>query len=144
MSFIENQHIELKEKAKSGTIVNEIVAFLNTCDGTIYVGVKDDGTVIGIDNIDEALLMISDIIADQIEPSPRELVKIDTPHIDGKNIISISVKKGEKLYYVKKYGMSSAGCFERIGTSARGMTPDQIAKRYVETLSIFQKKMADL
>lgn len=27
--------------------------------------------------------------------------------------------------------MSSAGCFERIGTSSRGMTPEQIQKRMI-------------
>lgn len=45
MIFKEDQHTELKENPKSGTIVNEIVAFLNTCDGKIYVGVRDDGAI---------------------------------------------------------------------------------------------------
>ena len=40
--------------------------------------------------------------------------------------------------------MRSVSCFERIGTSSRGMTPDQIAKRYVESLSIVKKKMVDI
>ena len=40
MIFKEDQHTELKENPKSGTIVNEIVAFLNTCDGKIYIGVN--------------------------------------------------------------------------------------------------------
>ena len=144
MVFKENQHIELKEKAKSGTIVNEIVAFLNTCDGVIYVGVKDDGTVVGIDEIDDASLTISNIIVDQIEPNARGFITIDTPIIDGKNIIAISVKRGDGLFYIKKYGMSSAGCFERIGASTRGMTPNQIANRYAETLPITQRKMVEI
>lgn len=101
---------------------------LNTCDGTIYVGVKDDGIIVGIDNLDKASLMISNIVSDQIEPNPRGLVSIETPTIDDKTIIRITVRKGDKLYYVKKYGMSSVGCFERIGTSARGMTTEQIAR----------------
>ncbi len=87
MIFKEDQHTELKENSKSGTIVNDIVAFLNTCDGTVYVGVKDDGTIIGIDNLDKASLMISNIVSDQIEPNPRGLVSIETPTIDGKTII---------------------------------------------------------
>lgn len=52
----------------------------------------------------------------------------DTVNIDGKDIIKITVKKGKHIFYVKKYGMSSNGCFERIGTSARGMIPEQISK----------------
>lgn len=132
--FKEDQHTELKENPKSGTIINEIVAFLNTCDGKIYIGVKDDGTIVGIDDIDKASVFVSNVIADQIEPNPRELVLVETPTIDDKRVIEVSVKKGDKLYYVKKYGMSSAGCFERIGTSSRGMTPEQITRRMLSSL----------
>ena len=65
MIFKEDQHTELKENQKSGTIVNKIVAFLNTCDGKIYIGVKDDGTVVGIGDIDKASLFVSSVTADQ-------------------------------------------------------------------------------
>lgn len=126
MEFVENQHVELKENHKSGTIVNEIVAFLNTCDGTIYLGVKDDGTVLGISKMDEAMLKVSDIITNQILPAPEEFVDVDSPSIDGKTIIEIKVRKGRELYYVRKYGRSSAGCYKRVGTSARGMSEHEI------------------
>ena len=62
--FKEDQHTELKENPKSGTIVNEIVAFLNTCDGKIYIGVRDDGMVVGIDDIDKLSIFVSNVIAD--------------------------------------------------------------------------------
>ena len=48
MIFKEDQNTELKENEKSKTLLNEIIAFLNTCDGTIYIGVKDNGEVVGI------------------------------------------------------------------------------------------------
>ncbi len=91
MIFNEDQHTEFKENVKSSTIVNEIVGFLNTCDGVIYIGVRDDGEVIGLDNINNSLLIISNIIADQIEPSPRELIEVDTPVFENKQIIKIVV-----------------------------------------------------
>ena len=78
MIFKEDQHTELKENPKSGTIVNEIVAFLNTCDGKIYIGVKDDGTVVGVSNVDEAMLRIADMLSNEILPSPEVLVSIDS------------------------------------------------------------------
>ena len=134
MIFKEDQNNELKENPKSGTTLNDVVSFLNTCDWTIYIGVKDNGTIVGITDIDKASISVSDIIADQIEPSPRGLIEIDTPIIEKKQLIKISVKRGSKLYYVKKYGMSSSGCFERIGTSSRGMTPSQISKRMLSSL----------
>lgn len=59
-------------------------------------------------------------------------------------MVRIDVKKGRKLYYIKKYGMSSAGCFERIGTSSRGMPTDQIKENYIQTLTITERKMVDI
>lgn len=121
----------IQGKADEWDDINEIVVFLNTCDGSVYVGIKDDGTAVGIADIDKTSLDISNIIADQIEPSSRGLVSIETPIIDGKQIVRVDIRKGSKLYYIKKYGMSSAGCFERIGTSSRGMTTEQIQKRMI-------------
>ena len=126
MIFKEDQHTELKEKYKSGTIVNEIVAFLNTCDGTIYIGVKDDGNVCGVDDVNEAMLRLSDIITHEILPSPEGLVFMDSIEYDGKTIITIKVKKGDHLFYIKKYGRSSQGCIKRVGTSSRGMSDKEI------------------
>lgn len=65
-------------------------------------GIKDDGTVVGIADIDKTSLDISNIIADQIEPSSRGLVSIETPIIDGKQIVRVDIRKGSKLYYIKK------------------------------------------
>lgn len=126
MIFKEDQHTELKENPKSGTIVNEIVAFLNTCDGKIYIGVKDDGMVVGVSNVDEAMLRIADMLSNEILPSPEALVSIDSIEEDGKSIVSISVRKGNDLFYVKKYGRSSSGCLKRVGTSSRGMSEKEI------------------
>ena len=139
MVLKEDQHTEFKEMPTSGTIINEIVAFLNTCDGSVYVGIKDDGTVVGVADIDKTSLYVSNIIADQIEPSSRGLITIETPVIDGIQVVKIDVKKGNKLYYIKKYGMNSAGCFERIGTSSRGMTTEQIQKRMIASFKADMK-----
>ena len=36
------------------------------------------------------------------------------------------MRKGNDLFYVKKYGRSSAGCFKRVGASSRGMSEREI------------------
>ena len=59
--YIESEALELKEKY-TDTIAKEIVSFLNSDGGTILIGVKDNGIVIGVDKIDETLRKISDII----------------------------------------------------------------------------------
>ena len=63
--YIESEKLELKEKY-TDIICKEIVSFLNGNGGTILIGVRDDGTVVGVDKIDETLRKISDIITTQI------------------------------------------------------------------------------
>ena len=69
--YIESEILELKEKY-TDVICKEIVSFLNASGGMIVIGVKDDGTVVGVDKIDETFKKISDIITTQIEPNPQD------------------------------------------------------------------------
>lgn len=59
--LIESNKVELKSKY-TDQIVKEIVSFLNSDGGKIYIGVNDDGTVCGASKIDETLRNISDIV----------------------------------------------------------------------------------
>lgn len=47
--YFEDEHTELKRELIDG-IKSEIIAFLNSDGGIIYVGVDDDGSIIGINN----------------------------------------------------------------------------------------------
>ena len=143
MLFQETERTELK-KILNDTLQKEIVAFLNSFDGVIYIGVDDDGTVIGVDNIDDTQKRIADIITTQILPNPQAFVELGTKYVDGKNVIELKVSKGKALYYIKKYGRSAAGCFVRVGTSCRSMTEEQIEERYAETVSIPEKSIRDI
>ena len=69
--YYETQTMELKEKY-TDSIVKEIVSFLNSDGGTLIVGIKDDGTVVGVDKLDETLRKISDVITTQIEPNTQD------------------------------------------------------------------------
>ena len=123
MEFSETHDVELKGVLNE-KVEKEIVAFLNTNNGTIYVGVENNGKVIGIptNKLDESMKKISDIITDKILPNPQEFVTTSAFMEDGKWIIKIDVLKGNALYYIKKYGRSASGCYMRIGTTAKSMT----------------------
>ena len=128
--YIESETLELKERY-TDTISKEIVSFLNSSGGTILIGVKDDGTIIGVDKIDEVLRKISDIITAQIEPNPQDEITSELKFDEGKTVIAINIKKGRNhIYCQKKYGFSSAGCTIRIGTTCKEMTSEQIKIRY--------------
>ena len=128
--YIESETLEWKEKY-TDVICKEIVAFLNATGGTIIIGVKNDGTVVGVGKIDETFRKISDIITTQIEPNPQNEVSSELRFEDGKTLIAINVSKGIKhIYCQKKYGFSSVGCPIRVGTTCKEMTSEQIRIRY--------------
>lgn len=142
--YIESETLELKEKY-SDTITKEIVSFLNSSGGTIIIGVKDNGIVVGVEKIDEVLRKISDIITSQIEPNPQDEISSELKFDDGKTIIVININKGQNhIYCNKKYGFSSSGCTIRIGTTCKEMTPEQIKiryeKRFIDTEYMLKKR----
>lgn len=139
----EDNKIELKEIINN-TLPKEIVAFLNTDGGTVYIGISKNRTVIGVENIDDSLRVISDIITDQISPRCVSFVKPRREVIEGKNIIRIDVKKGNQLFYIKKYGMSENGCYIRIGTSCRSLLPEEIQDRFIKSLKIKETNIIDI
>lgn len=133
--FYESDTIELKERYTQ-TLTRELVSFLNTNGGQIYIGITDYGKVVGVsdEQLDETQRMVSDCITNQIEPNPQSEIKSELIFIEGKRIILISVNKGFKsIYCIKKYGFSSKGCLVRIGTTCKEMSPEEIEYRYKNT-----------
>ena len=132
--YLESQNTELKEKYNDN-FVREVVSFLNSEGGKIYIGVRDDGKVVGAKNIDSTLKQVSDCITDQIEPSPRNEIKTEIIYEEGFPVIVVTVCKGIRpIYCVRKYGFSSKGCLIRIGSTCKEMTTSEIQYRYRQQL----------
>lgn len=130
--YVESNIVELKE-TYSDTIIRDIVAFLNADGGDIYIGIKDNGEIVGIEDnkIDEINKRISDIISSQIEPSCINDVSVSLLNESEKNIINLSINKGLKtLYCIKKYGFSSKGCLVRVSSTCKEMNSSDIEKRF--------------
>jgi predicted HTH transcriptional regulator len=119
----ESNRVELKRELND-SLEKEVVAFLNYKDGgIIYIGVDDKTkATLGIDDIDSVQLKIKDRIKNNINPSTMGLFEVITEIRDGKDIIKIVVAGGsEKPYYLSKMGMSTKGCYIRIGNAAEPM-----------------------
>lgn len=63
MKFQESETIELKRMLNKD-FAKEVVSFLNTRNGTIYIGVDDNGDIVGVSNVDKTMRVIRDIIRD--------------------------------------------------------------------------------
>nr|WP_199485744.1 ATP-binding protein [Absiella sp. AM54-8XD] len=55
MIIKESEKVGLKETVVSD-LKKEIIAFANCQGGNLYIGVKDDGTILGLDNPDSVSL----------------------------------------------------------------------------------------
>ena len=129
------------------SLPKEIEAFLNTeGGGHIYIGVKKNGEVVGIEDgkIDKIMLRVADVITDQVLPKCTEFVHAHHEVMAGKDVIQIDIKKGVKLYYQKKYGMTPKGCHYRVGTKCQEMTPEEIEKRFIASLNIPEPDICEM
>lgn len=127
----ENNRTEFKAELND-KLEKEVVAFLNNHEGGIlYIGIDDDGKVVGVSDSDAIQLKIADRIKNNILPSTMGLFDIVSDTVDGLSIIKILISSGlEKPYYIKKQGMSPSGCFIRMGTSSQPMTTTMIDDLY--------------
>lgn len=127
----ENNRTEFKSQLND-KLEREVVAFLNYREGgDIYIGIDDNGAVIGVENADELQLTIADRIKNNILPATLGLFDIITENLNGKSVIHIIISSGfEKPYYIRKSGMSPKGCFIRIGSSSQPMEPNMIDDLY--------------
>ena len=64
---IETNRREYKEQVTEN-LEKEVVAFLNSNGGRIYIGIRKDGEVVGVDNPDEMQLQIKDRLINNIRP----------------------------------------------------------------------------
>lgn len=133
MSLYENETIEFKREYVDD-IKKTIVAFANTSGGTLYIGMENDGTPIGLTNIDEIMLRLSNSFRVAIKPDITLFVKYHTEEISGKTIIKVSVQKGTASpYYLANKGIRPEGVYIRQGASTVPANEAVILKMIRET-----------
>ncbi|MDY5930826.1 MAG: ATP-binding protein, partial [Candidatus Ornithospirochaeta sp.] len=94
----------------------EVASFLNTNGGELLIGVNNDGTVYGVDDVDAAQTKIAQRLDSNIKPSCLGLFDIHVERRADKRIIKVVVSAGyERPYYLAKYGMTPKGCYYRVG-----------------------------
>ena len=138
----ESNRIEYKATL-TDKLEREIVAFLNYHEGgVVYIGIEDNGNIIGIPDTDAIQLKIVNRIKDNILPNVLGLFDVILEQHDNKNVIKIVISSGtEKPYYIKQQGMSPSGCYLRVGSSAQPMSTDMIDNLY--SMRLRQPKLSD-
>ena len=118
----ENASLEFKEARPKDSLkfVKTVVAFANGRGGRLLFGVENEtGRIVGIPR--EKVAAEMDAIVDAVSNtcSPRISIDVKPAVVDGKSLIAVDVKSGEKTpYSVTALGLRK-GTFVRVGATSR-------------------------
>lgn len=133
MIFKESEYVELKSEVVSD-ICKEVIAFANTNGGIIYIGIRDDGSVVGAENTDKVVLQLSHMIRDSIKPDVTMFVRYEIQAVAQKQIVAVTVQKGtDRPYYLGSKGLKPSGVYVRNGTSSDPATDTAIRMMIKQT-----------
>lgn len=112
----------------------EIIAFANGDGGTIYLGVADDKTVLGVEDSDDCALKVSNMVRDAIKPDITMFIHYETLDCDKKDVLVIHIQRGtNRPYYLTEKGLRPEGVYVRQGYSSVPATDTAIRKMIQET-----------
>jgi len=129
-------------------IKKTIAAFANTSGGVLYVGIDDDGTVVGVDKPDDTLLQLANSVRSGIKPDVTLFVDFRTEKAGKVSIIIVTVQRGTSCpYYLAGKGIRPEGVYVRQGASSvpasesaiLGMIKETDGEKYEETRSLNQE-----
>ena len=133
MQFKESETVELKQTVVDD-IKKEVIAFANTNGGMLYIGIADDGEIIGVDNLEDALLQVNNMLRDAIKPDITMFVHSNIENIEGKAVISVAIQCGtERPYYFAGKGIRPEGVYVRHGAASVPATDTAIRRMIRET-----------
>lgn len=120
----ESQSIEFKQAASSSKdLAREIVAFANTCGGTLIIGVDDSGKVIGVNDFKETEQIITNALNHNCQPSID--AAISRIEVSGKILAVIEVHEGTRKPYEANHVV-----YLRTGSSTRPASREEKQEMY--------------
>jgi Schlafen, AlbA_2/Bacterial extracellular solute-binding proteins, family 3 len=102
---------EKANKVLEDVIVKNISAFLNTEGGMLFIGVDDDGNILGLENdyqvlrkgnADGFLLVMTNLINKHFGKHTHRLIHSNIVIINGKQVCIVEMSKSEKPVFLKK------------------------------------------
>lgn len=133
MTLHESETVELKEIIVED-IKKEVIAFANCGGGKLYIGVANNGDVIGVNNPDEITQQISNMVRDSIKPDVTMFIHYETLEMEGKMVVMAEIQRGtNRPYYLARKGLRPEGVYVRQGTSSVPATDTAIRQMIKET-----------
>lgn len=131
--MLENKTTEFKREYMDD-IKYAVIAFANTDGGKLYIGMNDDGTVRGVDDVDGTMLRLTNMIRDVVRPDVTMFMECGVEVIDGKNVVVLTMQRGTaRPYYLHGKGVRPEGVYVRQGASSVPASETAILNMIKET-----------
>jgi ATP-dependent DNA helicase RecG len=151
MLLKEDGNTELKREFVS-SIKKTAVAFANTGGGKIYIGVDDNGAVVGVDSPDEVSRQVVSSVRDSVKPDITRFFDVRVESVDGAAIVVVTIERGVHVpYYLAEHGLKPAGVYIRVGSASVPATDEHIRQmiktsdgdKYITSRSLIQELTFD-
>lgn len=118
------------DRALEQPIIRTIAAFLNSKGGTLLIGVRDDGEILGIgqdrfENHDKMLLYLTDLIKARIGALHMKFIRFEVEQIDSEHVLRIDVEPATMPAYVRE-GKTGESYYVRTGPSTTQLQVSKI------------------
>ncbi len=127
----ESQTVEFKrewnEHKDGEPIKKTLVAFANTVGGDLYIGVDDDGTVVGLDDPSSIEEKLASTVRDNISPSIVGCFASEQMTVEGKTVLRVHVDAGPMKPYCLD-PKTASGIYIRVGNTSSKASLDDIAR----------------
>lgn len=131
--MIENKITEFKREY-TDDIKYAVIAFANTDGGKIYIGLNDDGTAVGVVDVDAIMLRVTNTVRDVVCPDVTMFMDCCVEIIDDKQVVVVTVQRGtSRPYYLHGKGVRPEGVYIRQGASSVPASQTAILNMIKET-----------
>lgn len=131
--MLENKTTEFKREYMDN-IKYAVIAFANTDGGKIYIGMNDDGTARGVEDVDGTMLRVTNMIRDTVRPDVTMFMECGIEIIDDKNVVVLTIQRGtSRPYYLHGKGVRPEGVYVRQGASSVPASETAILNMIKET-----------
>lgn len=126
-------------------IQNTVIAFANCDGGVLYIGRNNDGSVCGLEDVDDTMLRMTNAIQDAVRPDVTMFMECRPERMEGRDVVCVTVQQGTaRPYYLAKKGLRPEGVYVRQGASTVPATETAILHMIRETAGDSYEKARSL